>query len=119
MCRPACTCNNVLPSVLQKVQPHPGASVSPGHMAMVHDPLRTLSVLEPGRPGGCGVHHRARVEETAAAAGCLYALNAGFFDTKTSECLGNVVSDGRMVRDSGGVQNAQFGIRKDGTLVFG
>ncbi|KAK5921611.1 hypothetical protein CgunFtcFv8_018964 [Champsocephalus gunnari] len=24
-----------------------------------------------------------------------------------------------MVRDSGGVQNAQFGIRRDGTLVFG
>uniref|UniRef100_A0A4W5LEK2 N-acetylglucosamine-1-phosphodiester alpha-N-acetylglucosaminidase n=1 Tax=Hucho hucho TaxID=62062 RepID=A0A4W5LEK2_9TELE len=35
------------------------------------------------------------------------------------ECLGNVVCDGVQVRDSGGVQNAQFGIRRDGTLVFG
>ncbi|XP_010215550.1 PREDICTED: N-acetylglucosamine-1-phosphodiester alpha-N-acetylglucosaminidase, partial [Tinamus guttatus] len=37
----------------------------------------------------------------------------------TGECLGNVVSDGRLVRNARGLQNAQFGIRKDGTLVFG
>ncbi|XP_039974816.1 N-acetylglucosamine-1-phosphodiester alpha-N-acetylglucosaminidase isoform X2 [Xiphias gladius] len=90
-----------------------------GHMTVVHDPLRTVSVLEPGGPGGCGMNQRASVEETAEAAGCLYAQNAGFFNTKSGKCLGNVVSDGRMVQDSGGVQNAQFGIRKDGTLTFG
>lgn len=88
-------------------------------MTVVHDPLSTLSVLEPGGPGGCGMNHRATVEETAAAAGCLVAQNGGFFDTKHNWCLGNVVSDGRMVQDSGGIQNAQFGIRRDGTLVFG
>ena len=88
-------------------------------MTVVHDPLGTVSVLEPGRPGGCGMNQRASVEETAKAAGCLYAQNAGFFATKSGSCLGNVVSDGRMVKDSGGVQNAQFGIRRDGTLVFG
>uniref|UniRef100_A0A8C9Z4M8 N-acetylglucosamine-1-phosphodiester alpha-N-acetylglucosaminidase n=1 Tax=Sander lucioperca TaxID=283035 RepID=A0A8C9Z4M8_SANLU len=90
-----------------------------GHITAVQDPLRTLSVLEPGGPGGCGMKQRVSVEETAEAAGCLYAQNAGFFSTSTGRCLGNVVSDGRMVQDSGGVQNAQFGIRKDGTLVFG
>ncbi|XP_041650173.1 N-acetylglucosamine-1-phosphodiester alpha-N-acetylglucosaminidase-like [Cheilinus undulatus] len=90
-----------------------------GHMTVVHDPLRTVSVLEPGGPGGCGMNHRATVEETARAAGCLYAQNGGFFNTKTSACLGNIVSDGTLVQDSGGIQNAQFGIRKDGTLVFG
>uniref|UniRef100_UPI003AAAACEB N-acetylglucosamine-1-phosphodiester alpha-N-acetylglucosaminidase-like n=1 Tax=Centroberyx gerrardi TaxID=166262 RepID=UPI003AAAACEB len=90
-----------------------------GHMTVVHDPLRTVSVSEPGGPGGCGINHRAPAEETAEAAGCLYAQNAGFFNTKKGQCLGNVVSDGRLVRDSGGVQNAQFGIRRDGTLVFG
>lgn len=94
-------------------------SLSPGHMTAVHDPLRTVSVLEPGGPGGCGMNQRVTVEETAAAAGCLYAQNGGFFNTKTHQCLGNVVSDGRVVQDSGGVQNAQFGIRRDGTLVFG
>ncbi|KAM3613730.1 uncharacterized protein V6R79_004338 [Siganus canaliculatus] len=90
-----------------------------GHMTVVHDPLRTLSVLEPGGPGGCGMNQRATVEETAGAGGCLFAQNAGFFNTKSSQCLGNVVSDGRAVQDSGGVQNAQFGIRRDGTLVVG
>ncbi|XP_070822896.1 N-acetylglucosamine-1-phosphodiester alpha-N-acetylglucosaminidase-like [Chaetodon trifascialis] len=90
-----------------------------GHMTVVHDPLRTLSVLEPGGPGGCEKSRAVTVEETAAAAGCLYAQNAGFFNTASCLCQGNVVSDGRMVRDSGGVQNAQFGIRKDGSLVFG
>lgn len=95
------------------------SSLFSGHMTMVHDPLRTVSVLEPGGPGGCGMNQRATVEETSAAAGCLYAQNGGFFNTESNRCLGNVVSDGRMVQDSGGVQNAQFGIRRDGTLVFG
>ncbi|XP_068425801.1 N-acetylglucosamine-1-phosphodiester alpha-N-acetylglucosaminidase-like [Clinocottus analis] len=92
-----------------------------GHVTVVRDPLRTLSVVEPGGPGGCETSPRPRVtvEETASRAGCLYAQNAGFFNTTSDRCLGNVVSDGRMVRDSGGVQNAQFGIRRDGSLVFG
>ncbi|XP_075937402.1 N-acetylglucosamine-1-phosphodiester alpha-N-acetylglucosaminidase-like isoform X2 [Anarhichas minor] len=91
-----------------------------GHMTVVHDPLRTLSVVEPGGRGGCEKSPpRVRVEETAVRAGCLYAQNAGFFNTTSYGCLGNVVSDGRMVRDSGGLQNAQFGIRRDGSLVFG
>ncbi|XP_029361159.1 N-acetylglucosamine-1-phosphodiester alpha-N-acetylglucosaminidase isoform X2 [Echeneis naucrates] len=98
----------------------PGSSrLAYGHMTVIHDPLRTVSVLEPGGPGGCGMNQRVSVEETAKAAGCLYAQNAGFFDTHSGKCLGNVVSDGRKVQDSGGLQNAQFGIRKDGTLVFG
>nr|XP_061790108.1 N-acetylglucosamine-1-phosphodiester alpha-N-acetylglucosaminidase-like [Nerophis lumbriciformis] len=90
-----------------------------GHFTVVNDPLRTVSVLEPGRPGGCDRHKFASVEESARAGRCLYAQNAGFFNTQTGECLGNVVSDGRLVKNSGGVQNAQFGIRRDGTLVFG
>ncbi|XP_014325282.1 N-acetylglucosamine-1-phosphodiester alpha-N-acetylglucosaminidase [Xiphophorus maculatus] len=90
-----------------------------GHMTVVHDPLKTVSVLEPGGPGGCNMKHRVSVEDTAKAAGCLYAQNGGFFNTQSGGCLGNVVSSGRLVQDSGGLQNAQFGIRRDGTLVFG
>ncbi|XP_041650229.1 N-acetylglucosamine-1-phosphodiester alpha-N-acetylglucosaminidase-like [Cheilinus undulatus] len=90
-----------------------------GHMMFVHSPLRTVSVVEPGGPGGCKRNHRVTVQETAEVAGCMYALNAGFFNTTTDGCLGNVVSNGKLVRDSQGVQNAQFGIRKDGSLVFG
>ncbi|CAL9706185.1 unnamed protein product [Knipowitschia caucasica] len=90
-----------------------------GHMTVVQDPLRTLSVLEPGGVGGCGLNHLTPVETTAQSGGCIYAQNAGFFNTSKGQCLGNVISEGRLVRSSGGVQNAQFGIRRDGSLVFG
>ncbi|XP_026559907.1 N-acetylglucosamine-1-phosphodiester alpha-N-acetylglucosaminidase [Pseudonaja textilis] len=98
---------------------HPNRRQVYGHLTMVRDPLRTFSVLEPGGPGGCHFHRRATVEETVSRSQCLLAQNGGYFDTKTGACLGNVVSNGRLVQSSGGVQNAQFGIRKDGTLVFG
>ncbi|NWT60711.1 NAGPA acetylglucosaminidase, partial [Erythrocercus mccallii] len=90
-----------------------------GHFTFVRNPLRTFSVLEPGGAGGCLAQRRAPVEETAKLRKCLVAQNGGYFNMLTGECLGNVVSDGKLVRDSGGIQNAQFGIRKDGTMVFG
>ncbi|XP_017333169.1 N-acetylglucosamine-1-phosphodiester alpha-N-acetylglucosaminidase isoform X2 [Ictalurus punctatus] len=90
-----------------------------GHITVVHDPLRTVSVLEPGGPGGCKSFHRELVESTAKTRNCLIAQNGGYFVTEDGQCLGNIVSDGRLVQNSGGVQNAQFGIRKDGTMVFG
>ncbi|XP_009276573.1 PREDICTED: N-acetylglucosamine-1-phosphodiester alpha-N-acetylglucosaminidase [Aptenodytes forsteri] len=90
-----------------------------GHFTFVRNPLRTVSVLEPGGAGGCQAYRRAPVEETAKLGKCLVAQNGGYFDMGTGECLGNVVSDGKLVRNSGGLQNAQFGIRKDGTMVFG
>lgn len=90
-----------------------------GHLTRVSAPLRTFSVLEPGGPGGCAQKRRATVEDTAVPAGCRIAQNGGFFRMSTGECLGNVVSDGRLVSSSGGLQNAHFGIRHDGTLVTG
>ncbi|NXX76194.1 NAGPA acetylglucosaminidase, partial [Urocolius indicus] len=90
-----------------------------GHFTFVRNPLRTLSVLEPGGTGGCEAQRRATVEETARLGECVVAQNGGYFNMETGECLGNVVSDGRLVRNSGGLQNAQFGIRRDGTMVFG
>ncbi|XP_072536180.1 N-acetylglucosamine-1-phosphodiester alpha-N-acetylglucosaminidase [Salminus brasiliensis] len=90
-----------------------------GHITVVHDPLRAVSVLEPGGPGGCEKSHRELVENTARTRRCLVAQNGGYFVTDSGRCLGNVVSDGRLVQNSRGLQNAQFGIRKDGTLVFG
>ncbi|XP_062923387.1 N-acetylglucosamine-1-phosphodiester alpha-N-acetylglucosaminidase isoform X1 [Mobula hypostoma] len=90
-----------------------------GHFTFVNNPLRTVSILEPLKPGGCSHSYRATVQETAKSSKCLVAHNAGFFDTKEGLCLGNVVSDGKLVQDAKGIQNAQFGIKKDGTLVFG
>uniref|UniRef100_A0A2K6FCH7 N-acetylglucosamine-1-phosphodiester alpha-N-acetylglucosaminidase n=1 Tax=Propithecus coquereli TaxID=379532 RepID=A0A2K6FCH7_PROCO len=98
---------------------HFGDRAVAGHLTRVVAPLRAFSVLEPGGPGGCAGKRRATVEETARAAGCHAAQNGGFFRMSTGECLGNVVSDGRLVSSSGGLQNAQFGIRRDGTLVTG
>ncbi|XP_073915846.1 N-acetylglucosamine-1-phosphodiester alpha-N-acetylglucosaminidase isoform X3 [Castor canadensis] len=98
---------------------HFGGRAVAGHLTRVADPLRTFSVLEPGGPGGCAQRRRATVENTARAAGCLVAQNGGFFRMSTGDCLGNVVSDARRVSDAGGLQNAQFGIRRDGTLVTG
>ncbi|XP_052474082.1 N-acetylglucosamine-1-phosphodiester alpha-N-acetylglucosaminidase [Carassius gibelio] len=90
-----------------------------GHITEVHDPLRTVSVLEPGGPGGCRRRHRELVEHTAKTRKCLIAQNGGYFDIDSGQCFGNVMSDGKLVGNSRGIQNAQFGIRKDGTLVFG
>ncbi|XP_015271119.1 PREDICTED: N-acetylglucosamine-1-phosphodiester alpha-N-acetylglucosaminidase [Gekko japonicus] len=90
-----------------------------GHFTVVSDPLRTFSVLEPSGQGGCRSRTRATVEETSRLGKCLVAQNGGYFDMDTGECLGNIVSDGQLVQTSKGLQNAQFGIRQDGTLVFG
>ncbi|KAM5180399.1 N-acetylglucosamine-1-phosphodiester alpha-N-acetylglucosaminidase [Mantella aurantiaca] len=90
-----------------------------GHFTFINNPLKTVSVLEPGSPGGCANNFTATVEETAKYGKCLVAQNGGFFNTTTYQCLGNVVSNGRLVQNSKGIQNAQFGIRADGTMVFG
>ncbi|XP_078396917.1 N-acetylglucosamine-1-phosphodiester alpha-N-acetylglucosaminidase isoform X4 [Cetorhinus maximus] len=90
-----------------------------GHFTFVNNPLRTVSVLEPLKPGGCSQSYRATVQETIKSKKCLVAQNGGFFDMNTGSCLGTVVSDGKLVQDGKGIQNAQFGIKKDGTLVFG
>ncbi|XP_055083994.1 N-acetylglucosamine-1-phosphodiester alpha-N-acetylglucosaminidase-like isoform X2 [Periophthalmus magnuspinnatus] len=89
-----------------------------GRMAVVQDALRTLSVLEPGGEDGCKLQQLVPAAQTALSGGCEVAVNAGFYNASTGQCLGNVVSDGRVVRSTG-VLNAQFGIRSDGSLVFG
>ncbi|KAL4617104.1 N-acetylglucosamine-1-phosphodiester alpha-N-acetylglucosaminidase isoform X1 [Arapaima gigas] len=90
-----------------------------GHVTFVRDPLRTFSILEPGGAGGCKDTRMETVAQTARTRKCLYAQNGGFFNMDYGYCLGNVVSDGKLVQSSRGIQNAQFGIRQDGTLVFG
>lgn len=106
------------PSVRTFVSHFAGRAVT-GHLTRAAEPLRTFSVLEPGGPGGCASRRRATVEETVREAGCSVAQNGGFFRMDTGECLGNAVSAGRRVSSAGGLRNAQFGIRRDGTLVTG
>ncbi|XP_075052828.1 N-acetylglucosamine-1-phosphodiester alpha-N-acetylglucosaminidase [Mixophyes fleayi] len=90
-----------------------------GHFTFINNPLKTVSVLEPGGPGSCSKNFTATVEDTVKHGMCIVAQNGGFFDTVTNSCLGNIVSNGRLVRDAKGIQNAQFGIRADGSMVFG
>ncbi|KAJ8302805.1 hypothetical protein KUTeg_019201 [Tegillarca granosa] len=91
------------------------------HMSVVNNPTKTVAILEPGHPGSCqdGQADRATVMETAKQKSCIVAVNAGFFNTHNGACLGNIVADGRLVQDSGGIQNVHFGITDDGYLYFG
>lgn len=90
-----------------------------GHYGIVEDPLRTFSILEPDDVGGCKKFATSTVADSSRQKKCIVASNAGFFRTKNGRCLGNLFSDGRLVVDANGVQNANFGIRKDGTIVTG
>lgn len=48
---------------------------------------------------------------------CIHELPRLFLSTNFS--AGNIVSDGKIVQDSEGIQNPHFGITKDGKLFFG
>lgn len=90
------------------------------HVITVPDPLRYVSFHEPSGPGGCsdGVDRRATVSTTAAAHECIFAVNAGFFNTTSGACYGNLVSDGALVQTSEW-QNVHLGVREDGSLLAG
>ena len=96
-----------------------------GSISFVDDPYYMLSVLEPSRRDGCVKTYfsatRSTVSDTVSnrAFGCTVAVNAGYFKVTTGECLGNVVSDGRVIQTSNDEQNANFGIRQDGSIVVG
>ena len=112
--------------IIDDASQRPGSPPIMGRMSTINLPDRTLSVLEPGgREGGCGDSSswpiRATVEETARRAnGCLVAMNAGFFRVRSGQCLGGLVSNGRVVRTSNDAPNAVFGVRRDdGALVTG
>ncbi|KAF8782682.1 N-acetylglucosamine-1-phosphodiester like protein [Argiope bruennichi] len=90
-----------------------------GHYVLVSNPLKTLSVLEPDQPGGCSLNIRQTVSATSKKHKCTVAINAGYFDTTSGKCLGNVISNGRIAHDSNGIQNAHFGLTKDGKIFTG
>lgn len=59
--------------------------------------------------------YKAALDEGASS--CTVATNAGFFDIKSFKCLGNIVSQGRVVQVSKS-HNVNFGIR-NGSFVIG
>ena len=93
-----------------------------GHHAVVKDPARMISVREPVG-GGCDANATSTVAETALKNGCHIATNAGFFNPEKNQpgygtCFGNIVIDSKVIQKTG-IQNANFGIRRDGTVVIG
>ena len=95
-----------------------------GHSTIVRNPLEMISVLEPMELGACKKKILSPVPTTAKNHKCKVAINAGFFNPNKSEpsygeCYGNIISNGKMVHNSNGIQNACFGIRKNGTIVIG
>ena len=95
-----------------------------GSIAFVENPYHTLSVLEPSKPGGCAMKYFSAARSTVTATssrrqrGCKLAVNAGYFSMTSGQCLGNVVADGRIVQSTVD-QNANFGLRRDGTITVG
>lgn len=95
-----------------------------GSIAYVENPFFTFSVLEPMEPGGCRVKYFRAMRRTVSATaqnrflGCKLATNAGYFSMSSGRCLGNIVSDGRIVQTTRD-QNANFGVRHDGSIVVG
>ena len=69
-------------------------------------------------PGDSRCPGFATTLDTSDAGHCLLAVNAGFFDVKTGDCIGNVVSKGQLVQLSG-LENVNFGITKKGEYVIG
>ena len=96
-----------------------------GTITFIEDPYYTVSVLEPSRKGTCHQTStyttKATVHDTAAnyKHGCRLAANGGYFTVSNGNCLGNIVSNGRLVKSANGVQNANFGIKEDGSIVVG
>jgi len=118
---------NVQPKLVKSVPPETfyiSYAKTNGHHTIVRDP-HMLSVYEPNRPGSCKHHMMSPVLETAKHHRCAVAINAGFFNPNKDDhenfgkCYGNIISDGKVVQDSKGIQNACFGIRSDGTVVIG
>jgi hypothetical protein len=109
----------VLKSFFQKVVNKNGHDYVNGHIVTISDPFQSLSVLEPQKPGGCENKLRSTVAATSKQMRCRLAVNAGFFNTHTGSCLGNIISNGELIRDAKGIQNANFGILRNGTLVTG
>lgn len=72
-----------------------------------------------GPDGATPAKLRRWAEEFAAASplGCQVVTNAGFFNTSSHACIGDIVTAGRVVQTSA-LHNVNFGIR-NGTFVVG
>ena len=117
--------NNIRHKVIEKYNDNkPQYRAQYGHHVIVKDPAKMISVLEPSHSNSCKKNELGTVAQSSKQQDCHIAVNAGFFDPHKEKrsygkCYGNIVSNGHYVQDSHGIQNANFGIRRDGTIVIG
>lgn len=101
--------------VTQQIGKRLGNQLVNGHLFTLENSRNHFSVYEPMK--GCG-NGTNLVRDTARYRNCKVATNAGFFNTHSLVCLGNLVSDGKMVQVPG-TTNVNFGITMDGKIVVG
>jgi len=88
-----------------------------GHLVTLANPEGRVSLALP--PGGCGTRELTTVTAKSHKPFCKLAINAGYFNVHTGACIGNVISDGRVVQTVPLTQgNVNFGI-KDGKFYVG
>eukprot|EP00029_Vermamoeba_vermiformis_P014097 TRINITY_DN916_c0_g1_i1.p1 TRINITY_DN916_c0_g1~~TRINITY_DN916_c0_g1_i1.p1 ORF type:complete len:292 (-),score=30.12 TRINITY_DN916_c0_g1_i1:5-880(-) len=75
-----------------------------GNVMRVTNPKKFFNVYPP--INGCPSF--SRVSDTAKVHNCVLATNGGFFNTKTGDCLGNLVSEGKVL-NVGQERKANFG----------
>lgn len=111
--------NKTLPVFTKKIFSKNGFNTL-GHVYYINNPAQTISVIEPGGEGGCNAKNPVvkKVRETASSKNCRVAINAGFFNTHTHKCYGDIVSNSRIVQTTN-YRNAHFGITKDNFLTIG
>eukprot|EP01127_Copromyxa_protea_P004586 TRINITY_DN14439_c0_g1_i1.p1 TRINITY_DN14439_c0_g1~~TRINITY_DN14439_c0_g1_i1.p1 ORF type:complete len:263 (-),score=50.47 TRINITY_DN14439_c0_g1_i1:33-821(-) len=90
-----------------------------GLVAVVHKPIGHFHIYFPEtRNGGCGGYEKTSVQSEKH--NCIFATNGGPFSFSEPSCIGNVVSDSKIVQDSGDSRNGEsIGLTKDGNWILG
>jgi len=110
---------DVLPPIINFEEIHykkTGSTVATNaYVFRIENPMNHFSVRAPGNIHCPGFY---ATSQTSEAADCILGMNGGFFDIKTGDCIGNVISEGNLIQISG-LENTNFGITKNGEYVVG
>merc|ERR1711892_286201 len=92
-----------------------------GHRHVLTQPNEHFYLLEPGGEGGCDRKQWATIAETAQAYGksCLVSVNGGFFNMKTGECLGNLITSNSAPIRNSGLRIPSLGLTQHGEFFIG
>lgn len=101
-------------TVITGVVPSTGTHYT-GYLAKINNP-QFLHIYPP-RPGSCGI--LINTSDIATARSCIYATNGGYFEIRSGECDGNLVSDSTIIQYQSGLGQlyTNFGITRDSLVV--